>query len=62
MKKLVGRHFDADSTTKKTMDVGYWWPTLFKDIHDFCRSGDNYQKIGGLKTEILAKLITTFPK
>jgi hypothetical protein len=41
------------------LDAGYWWPNLFKDTHEFCRSCDNYQKIGGLKTKSLAKLVTT---
>ncbi len=42
------------------MDVGYWWPTLFKDTHDFCKSCDSCQKIGRSKTKGLAKLVTTF--
>ncbi len=46
-------------TTKKILDAGYWQPTLFKDTHDFCKSCDNYQKIGGLRTKSLAKLVTT---
>jgi len=53
-------HFVIDITTKKILDVGYWWPTIFKDIHEFCRSCDSCQKIRRLKTKSLAKLITTF--
>jgi hypothetical protein len=37
---VVGRHFAANITLKKILDVGYWWPTLFKDIHEFCKSCD----------------------
>jgi len=59
---MIGKHFATHITTKKILDVGYWWPTLFKDTHDFCRSYDNYQKIGGLKTKNLAKLVTTLLK
>jgi hypothetical protein len=44
------------------LDVGYWWPILFKDTHEFCRNYDSCQKIGGLKTKKLTKLLTTFPK
>ncbi len=40
------------------MDASYQWPNLFKDTHEFCKSCDNYQKIGGLKTKSLAKLTT----
>ncbi len=46
-------HFVVDITTKKILDV---------DIHEFCKSYDNYQKIGGLKMESLTKLVTTIPK
>ncbi len=55
-------HFVANIIAKKILDVGYWWPILFKDIHEFCRSYDNCKKIGGLKTKFLAKLITTLPE
>ncbi len=55
-------HFVIDIITKKILDVGYWWPTIFKDIHEFCRSCDSYQKNRRLKTKSLAKLITTFLK
>jgi hypothetical protein len=39
---VVRRHFVANIIVKKILDVGYWWPTLFKHTHDFCRSCDNY--------------------
>jgi hypothetical protein len=56
-------HFVVNIIAKKILDAGYWWPILFKDIHDFCKSCDNCQKIGGFKTFFLAKLVTTtFPK
>ncbi len=35
-------HFAKDITTKNILDVGYWWPTLFKDTHEFCKRCDNY--------------------
>ncbi len=35
---------------------------VFKDIHEFCKSYDSYQKIGRLKTKSLAKLVTRLPK
>jgi hypothetical protein len=59
---VVGRYFATYITSKKNLDVGYWWPTLFKYIHEFCKSHDNYWKIGGFKTKSLTKLVTTFPK
>jgi hypothetical protein len=51
-------HFVADITTNKILDASYWWPILFKDTHEFCRSCDSCQKIGELKTKIL---VTTLP-
>jgi hypothetical protein len=56
---VVGGQFVANITAKKILDVGYWWPTLFKDTHEFCRSCGSCQKIGGLKIKNLAKLVTT---
>jgi hypothetical protein len=55
-------HFVANIIAKKIIDVGYWWPTLFKDTHDFCKSCNSCQKMGGFKTKSLAKLVITFPK
>jgi len=54
-------HFAVDITTKKILDARYWWPILFNDTHDFCRSYDSCQKIKGLKTKSLTKLVTTLP-
>jgi hypothetical protein len=59
---VIGGHFVANIIAKKIIDVGYWWPTLFKETHDFCRSCDSYQKIGRLKTKSLAKFVITFPE
>ncbi len=59
---VVGGHFIIDITTNKILGAGYWWPILFKDTYEFCRSYDSYQKTGGLKTKGLAKLVTTLPK
>ncbi len=38
------------------MDVGYWWPILFKDTHEFCKSYDNCQKIRRLKTKKIGQI------
>jgi hypothetical protein len=39
--RMVGRHFATNITAKKILDASYWWPTLFKDIHEFCKICDN---------------------
>jgi hypothetical protein len=48
---VVRGHFPTYTTAKKMLIAIYWWPTLFKDTHEFYRSCDSCQKIGGLKTK-----------
>ncbi len=38
---VVGGHFFIDIIAKKILDEGYWWPTLFNNTRDFCKSCDN---------------------
>ncbi len=35
---------------------------LYKDVHDYYKSCDACQRIGGLATQSFAKLVTSFPK
>jgi hypothetical protein len=51
-----------DIIAKTKLDASYWWLTIFKDTHEFCKSCDNCQKIGWPKTKKLAKLVITLPK
>ena len=41
MQELHGRpaggHFGADTTAHKIIHVGYYWPTLFRDTHEYVR-------------------------
>jgi hypothetical protein len=37
---FYGGHFAKRITTEKILQAGYYWPTLFKDAHDYCRSCD----------------------
>jgi len=66
MKKLhegpLRGHFVTKITQKKILDVAYWWPTMYRDVHDYCKSYDACQRIGGLATQSLAKLVTSLPK
>jgi len=39
-----GGHFATNIIAKKILDAGYWWPILFEDIHEFCRSYDSCQR------------------
>ncbi|EPS57933.1 hypothetical protein M569_16885, partial [Genlisea aurea] len=46
---------------RKILDAGYWWPSVFKDTWDYCRSCHACQKVGGLSKAVTAKLLTTLP-
>jgi hypothetical protein len=52
------RHFANEITQRKILDVGYWWPTMYRDVHEYYTSCDACQRIGGLTTQSLAKLVT----
>ncbi len=54
-------HFATEIMQRKIIDVGYWWPTMYKDVHD-SRSCDTCQRIGGLAIQSLAKLVTSLPQ
>ncbi len=45
---------------QRNLDASYRWPTLLENTHEFYKSCDSYQKIGGLKTKSITKLVTTF--
>jgi hypothetical protein len=63
MRKLhegpLGGHFAIKITQRKILDARYWWPTMYRDVHDYCRSCDACQKTRGLVTQNLAKLVTS---
>jgi len=37
---FCGGHFTGRIITKKILQAGYYWPTLFKDAHGYCKSCD----------------------
>jgi hypothetical protein len=55
-------HFVIEITQRKILDVGYWWSIMYKDMHDYYRSCDACQWIGGLAIQSLAKLVISLPK
>jgi len=54
-------HF-AIEIERKILDARYWWPTMYKDMHDYCKSCDACQRTGGLAIQSLTKLVTSFLK
>ncbi len=63
MRKLhegpLGDHFAIEITQRKILDVEYWWPTMYRDVHDYCRFCDACQRTKGLVIQSLAKMVTS---
>nr|CAN60998.1 hypothetical protein VITISV_010331 [Vitis vinifera] len=43
-----GAHFASQKTAMKVLQLGFSWPSLFKDAHTMCRSCDRCQRLGKL--------------
>nr|GEY55674.1 reverse transcriptase domain-containing protein [Tanacetum cinerariifolium] len=39
-----GGHHGANLTAKKVFDVGFFWPTIYKDAHEFVKNCDSCQR------------------
>ena len=46
--EACGGHFSARKTADKILQVGFYWPTLFKDCFDFCKACAQCQQLGGI--------------
>lgn len=42
----IGGHYTRKETTDKIMHVGLWWPTIFQDTSDYCKTCDICQRAG----------------
>jgi hypothetical protein len=47
---------------KNILDATYLWPTMNKDVHEFCQTYDMCQRIGNMLAQNMEKLIITMPK
>eukprot|EP00253_Pinus_taeda_P013897 PITA_13897 len=45
--KPAGGHFRADTTAHKVIHAGYYWPTLFRDAHEYVRKCPSCQISSG---------------
>ncbi len=59
---LAWRHFATKVAQRKILDVGYWWPTMCRDVHNYYRSCDGCHWTRGLATQSLTKLMTSLQK
>ncbi|OMO69026.1 hypothetical protein CCACVL1_19690 [Corchorus capsularis] len=39
-----GGHFGHKKTARKILDCGFYWPTIFKDSYEFCKTCPQYKK------------------
>ena len=46
--EACGGHFSARKTTDKILQDGFYWPTLFKDCFEFCKTCARCQQLGGV--------------
>nr|GFA56509.1 reverse transcriptase domain-containing protein [Tanacetum cinerariifolium] len=42
----TGGHHGANLIAKKVFDVGFFWPTIYKDAHEFVKNCDSCQRQG----------------
>ncbi|GJY42318.1 reverse transcriptase domain-containing protein [Tanacetum coccineum] len=45
---LTGGHYGPFTTSKKVFDVGFYWPTIFKEAHTLVQNCDACQRSGSL--------------
>ncbi|GJX73813.1 reverse transcriptase domain-containing protein [Tanacetum coccineum] len=46
VKGPTGGHYSANLTAKKVFDVGFFWPTIYRDAHTMIKSCDTCQRQG----------------
>ena len=46
--EACGGHFSSRKTIAKILQSGFYWPTMFKDSHAFCKTCENCQKLGSI--------------
>nr|GEZ26439.1 reverse transcriptase domain-containing protein [Tanacetum cinerariifolium] len=42
----TGGHYGANYTAKKVFDLGFYWPTIYKDAFELVKNGDSCQRQG----------------
>ena len=46
-----GGHFSGQRTAAKVLQLGFYWPTLFKDAHSFVKTYDRCQRTGNISSK-----------
>ena len=45
---LYGGYYNGERSVVKVLQSGFYWPTLFKDAHNYVQRCDNCQRTSGL--------------
>ena len=48
---LCGGHLGGQRTAAKVLQSGFYWPSLFKDVHQFVSTCDKCQRIGSISKQ-----------
>ena len=48
--EACGGHFGGQRTARKVLEAGFWWPSIFKDAHNHCKSCDRCQRVGNMSS------------
>ncbi|RVW61762.1 Retrovirus-related Pol polyprotein from transposon opus [Vitis vinifera] len=56
-----GCHFASQKTAMKVLQLGFCWPSLFKDALTMCRSCDRCQRLGKLTLDYVSKWVEAIP-
>nr|XP_011463572.1 PREDICTED: LOW QUALITY PROTEIN: uncharacterized protein LOC101311565 [Fragaria vesca subsp. vesca] len=43
-----GGYFSSKKTAAKILQCGFYWPSLFRDTHEYCKACERCQKLGSL--------------
>ena len=46
-----GGHFGGARTPAKVLQLRFYWPSLFKDAHEFTRTCDRCQRVGNISNQ-----------
>jgi len=61
--EACGGHFSSKKTTAEILQCGFYWPTMFKDTHAFCKTCENCQKVDiGQKVLLHNSRLHLFPR
>ncbi|MCO5587405.1 hypothetical protein L7F22_041354 [Adiantum nelumboides] len=56
-----GGHFFSDITYKKILQAGLWWQSVMADVRTYCKTCDNFQRMGRPTAADMTLLTTIQP-